>query len=249
MTAVQTRIAQVLQSDTLVRVGHRGAAAIAPENTISAIAAALEFGMDMVEFDVARGSDGRVVLAHDVEDIGEDAPTLEEALTFLSAEAPPTTVLDLDLKVGGVESEIVQVLERFALVDRTIVCALHASWLQAVRRVEPRVVVGLSYPQDRAGIASSGRYEPLVRAGTSVMRRLLPRRVVAMARRAGASAMMLHHSVISAAVVERCRSNGLPVFAWTVDDPSVLRDVIDAGVHGVITNDPRTLSGHELNKK
>ncbi len=248
MTAVQTRIAQVLQSDTLVRVGHRGAAAIAPENTISSIAAALECGMDMVEFDVVRRSDGRLVLAHGAEDIGEDSPTLEDALMFLNAEAPPTTVLDLDLKVGGVESEIVEVLDRFALVERTIVCALHASWLQAVRRVDPRVVIGLSYPRDRAGIARSGRYEPLVRAGTSAMRRLLPRRVVGMARRAGASAIMLHHSVVSADVVERCRRNALPVFAWTVDDPTLLRTVIDAGVHGVITNDPRTLSKYELEK-
>lgn len=248
MTAVQTRIAQVLQSDTLVRVGHRGAAAIAPENTISSIAAALEFGMDMVEFDVVRGPDGRLVLAHDAEDIAEDSPTLEDALVFLNAEAPSTTVLDLDLKVGGVESEIVEVLNRFSLVERTIVCALHASWLQAVRRVDPRVVVGLSYPRDRAGIASSGRCDPLVRAGTSVMRHLLPRRVVGMAERAGASAIMLHHSVVSADVVERCRRNELPVFVWTVDDPPLLRTVIDAGVHGVITNNPRILAKCELKK-
>ena len=57
--------------------------------------------------------------------------------------------------------------------------------------------------------------------------------------RACASVAMLHHWVISGAVVERAHSHGAAVFAWTVDDRRTLDRVLAAGVDGVITNDPR----------
>ena len=48
---------------TLV-IGHRGAAALAPENSLAAIEAAAEAGVDGVEVDVLRAPDGSLVLAH-----------------------------------------------------------------------------------------------------------------------------------------------------------------------------------------
>jgi len=46
------------------RVGHRGASALAPENTLRALELAVELGCDMLEFDVLDLSDGTLVLAH-----------------------------------------------------------------------------------------------------------------------------------------------------------------------------------------
>ncbi|MGG7381507.1 glycerophosphodiester phosphodiesterase family protein, partial [Escherichia coli] len=45
------------------RIGHGGASALAPANTLASFDAALEVGVDMVEFDV-RGRHGELVLAH-----------------------------------------------------------------------------------------------------------------------------------------------------------------------------------------
>ena len=45
----------------MLRIGHRGAAALAPENTLAAMRAAIGAGVDMVEFDVAPG----LVVGHD----------------------------------------------------------------------------------------------------------------------------------------------------------------------------------------
>jgi glycerophosphoryl diester phosphodiesterase len=50
------------------------------------------------------------------------------------------------------------------------------------------------------------------------------------------SALVLHHELVSAAVVERAR--GAPVVAWTVDAPEDLARVDRAGVNAVVTNDP-----------
>ena len=49
----------------LIRVGHKGADHVAPGNTAASFEAALEHGVDMIEFDVLRTRDGRLVLAHD----------------------------------------------------------------------------------------------------------------------------------------------------------------------------------------
>ncbi len=46
-------------------VAHRGASAEAPENTLEAFARAIEVGADMIEFDVRRARDGRLVISHD----------------------------------------------------------------------------------------------------------------------------------------------------------------------------------------
>jgi glycerophosphoryl diester phosphodiesterase len=46
------------------KVGHRGASALAPENTLAALGLAVELGCDMLEFDVLDLVDGTHVLAH-----------------------------------------------------------------------------------------------------------------------------------------------------------------------------------------
>ena len=50
---------------------------------------------------------------------------------------------------------------------------------------------------------------------------------------------MLQHMLVTPRSVARARTLGAPVLAWTVDDPNDLERVVDAGVAGVVTNDPR----------
>ena len=49
---------------------------------------------------------------------------------------------------------------------------------------------------------------------------------------------MLQHRLVTPAAVERAHAIGVPVLAWTVDDLGELARVVEAGVDGVITNDP-----------
>ena len=46
-------------------IGHRGAAGLAPENTLDAMEAGIEAGADILEFDVRLTKDGVLVLVHD----------------------------------------------------------------------------------------------------------------------------------------------------------------------------------------
>src|SRR6188474_785640 len=82
----------------LKRVGHKGADHVAPGNTAASFEAALEHGVDMIEFDVLRTRDGRLVLAHDYADSERrECLTLEEGLELFAGEAYAGVELDVDL--------------------------------------------------------------------------------------------------------------------------------------------------------
>ncbi len=51
-----------------LRIGHKGADAIVAGNTLESFEAAVEVGVDIIEFDVLRDREGRLVVAHDYED-------------------------------------------------------------------------------------------------------------------------------------------------------------------------------------
>lgn len=221
-----------------LRVGHRGAAALAPANTIASLERALEAGVDLVEFDVLPRS-GELVLGHSPEELDQGAPTLDEALRFLAAHAPPEVGVDLDLKWYGYEEEAADALRRHGLVERTIVCSVFPDSLRLVKELEPGLLVGLSYPWDRRGLAGRRIFAPVLPAGIAALRRALPFRLQGMLARARADAAMINHLVLSRAAVERCHRLGAAVFAWTIDDPAELERALAAGVDGVISNDPR----------
>lgn len=222
-----------------VRIGHKGAAALAPENTIESIGAALGQGVDLVEIDVVDGPDGSLVLAHSHEEILPAAPTLDEALAFLAAEAPAGVGVDLDLKWHGFEDGVLEALRRRDLVGRAIISSFFPASLRRLRALEPALRTGISYPWDKRGLATKRPLAPAVWAGAAALRTALPLRIGRMARAADATAAMLHYSVLSRGVVERAHRLGLSVFVWTVDEPELLRRVLATGVDGVISNDPR----------
>jgi glycerophosphoryl diester phosphodiesterase len=219
----------------MLRIGHRGAAALAPENTIESLRLALELGCDLVEFDV-HDVDGALVLAHD-QPAGPvpGLPTLDEALDFL---AGTEAGVHLDLKARGAEEAVAGALRGHGLVERTVVSSFRPETLRALAGVEPGVRLGLTYPEDRRGLGQRRAVAPLVRPALAAMRAMLPRRIPRLLAGAGASAAMLHFAVVSVAAVRRCHALGAPVLVWTVDERAWVPRLDAMGVDGVITNDP-----------
>ena len=72
----------------MLRIGHRGAAALAPPNTIQAVEAAVAQGVDLVELDVFGRPDRTLVLGHSRRELGEEPVTLEDVFAFLAETAP-----------------------------------------------------------------------------------------------------------------------------------------------------------------
>ena len=102
------------------RVGHKGADLVEPGNTRESFEAALEHGVDMIEFDVLRLEDGRLVLAHDYADAARRDPiTLDEGLDLFAGEAYADVELDVDLKRRGYEREVAEGLLERGLGERS----------------------------------------------------------------------------------------------------------------------------------
>lgn len=244
----------------ILRIGHRGAAALAPENTLRSFRAALEAGVDLIEFDVLDLPRGPLVLAHsdrldevshgaatgrvrdrtleELREVAPELPTLDEAFAFFADEAPDVG-LHVDLKLRLRLDELADAVIRHGLASRTVVSGVHVPSLAAVARRAPGVRVGITYPDDRMSISHRPYLWPVVSLGLTAMRASVPLRIERLARRAGAAAVMLQHRLVTPAAVTRAHAAGLPVLAWTVDEPADLLRVVAAGVDGVISNDPR----------
>jgi glycerophosphoryl diester phosphodiesterase len=223
----------------MLRIGHRGAAALAPENTLESFRLAVELGCDLVELDVhAVGRE--LVVVHDRPRTATGLPTLDEALAFLAA---TEAGVHLDLKARDSEPAVAEIVRRRGLVERTIVSSFRPATLRALAEAEPALRLGLTYPEDRTGLAQRRAVAPFVVPALAAMRRALPARIGGLLAAAGATAAALHWRVLSRAAVKRCHGLGAPVLAWTVDDPALLPWLDELGVDGVIANDPRIFAG------
>lgn len=216
----------------LTRIGHKGAAALAPENTLRSLEAALDAGVDVVEFDVI----STLVLAHSPREIPQDPATLDQALALLRQHSVGVHV---DVKTMGGERAIVEALRRHDVLDRALVSTTEAPSLRLFAQLEPDLPRALSYPRDRYGVSRGRALAPVRAGGAAALRQMLPARIGAMLARAQATIASLHHAVVSRAVVDRCHALGVPVIAWTVDTPALLARIEAAGVDAVVSNDPR----------
>jgi glycerophosphoryl diester phosphodiesterase len=223
----------------LRRVGHKGADHVTPGNTFESFQAALDLRVDMIEFDVLRLRDGRLVLAHDYEDAERrKPPTLEEGLDHFADDAYADTELDVDLKLPGYEREVVEGIVERGLAERVLISTQYRESLERIGQLAPQIRRGLSVPKVRRDYTKSP-LAPLAYGWAQVMKRRLPGQAARFIRDGGAEALMSHFILVSPRLVEAVQGAGGQLYVWTVDDPKRIAWFESIGVDGVITNDPR----------
>jgi glycerophosphoryl diester phosphodiesterase len=214
---------------------------VAPGNTFESFEAALDHGVDMIEFDVLRTRDGRLVLAHDYADAERrECLTLEQGLEHFAGEAYSGVELDVDLKLPGYEREVTDGLARHGLVERSLVSTMYVESLDRLGELVPGLRRGWSVPRVRRNYLTA----PLavrvpVFALARYMRVRLPSLAAARIRSGGCEAIMSHQILVSRRLVRAVHAAGGQLYVWTVDDARRIRALEALGVDGVITNDPR----------
>lgn len=217
----------------MLRIGHRGAAGYAPENTLSAIKKAGSLKVDFVELDIQATKDGTPVIFHDrrvdrltiskgaVADInladlkrlalpgGHTIPTLEEGL---KAAAGKVGVL-LELKVPGLVEAVLDQLAHSGFSGPVILASFFHEELLRVRRLRQTA-------QTLALLVG----QPITPA--------------AFALEAKATHVGVAFETLGKSYVEALRAAGLQVFAFTVNDPSDIQRVAAFGVDGIISDFP-----------
>ena len=239
---------------TLV-AAHRGGAALWPENSLLAFRSALALGVDALELDLHLTADGEVVVLHDpsldrtstgtgaVRDLKladlaavrlktrDGAVTAERVPTFaqvLDLVAPTSAALLPEIKVdtnrqrySGIEEKVVALIRARGLLARTTILAFQVETIRRLRELEP-----------------TARTMLLVARGDVERDRARPAEAVRRARELGATDLGMNHRLIDTDVMSAARAAGIRVSAWTVNEESDIRRMVDLGVDILMSDRP-----------
>jgi glycerophosphoryl diester phosphodiesterase len=209
-------------------IAHRGGPpAGVPENSLEAFAGALAAGADMVELDVRRSADGRLVVIHDGSAAGlavrrASLAALRSAsgrelveLRAVAEFAAGRIGLDVELKETGYEHEVIGALEPARAQGRPLmVTSFRDAALRRVRRLDAEMETGLLLARGSAR---------------------LPRRL----RASGARYVLPPVTGLRRGVLDAAAAAGVPVIPWTVNAPADLELAFGhEAVAGVITDLP-----------
>ena len=230
----------------MIRVGHKGAGHVAPGNTVESFQAALEAGVDMIEFDVLP-LDGVLVVAHDREEADERTPlTLDQGLDHFAGEAYAGVELDVDLKLPGYEREVVEGLRARGLDSRALISSTYPASLRVIGQIAPGLRRGWSVPRARRDYTKSLLLAVPAYGALRWIRSGLPAKAARAIRRGECEAVMVHRLLVSRLLVARVREAGGQLYVWTVDDAAEIAELEQLGVDAVITNDPRLFAAEPV---
>jgi glycerophosphoryl diester phosphodiesterase len=198
---------------------------LAPANTLAAFDAALEVGVDMVEFDV-RAYRGELILAHTLLDARLPGRLrLTQALDHLSSHRFDEVELNVDLKRRGCEPALLDALRGAGMLERTLISSQVPAVLARLRSLEPRAHVGISV---------GGRI-----ARTSARWRDWREQVLSGLTERRWDAVMAQHRLVDVSLLEEVVARDGMLYAWTVNERHVIDGLRRLGVHGIATADPR----------
>lgn len=219
---------------------HRGASALAPENTLAAFALAAAVGADGLELDIHLSHDGFPVVLHDdtldrtTDGDGpverwrlEDLQELDAGSWFsadYAGETLPTLLevlamfaghlrLNLEVKDARAGLAVLDLLRDFPEAD-VLVSSFDRELLKVLRRAAPELPLAVLLDRDDW------------------------HRALALAVELGAVAFHPRADLVNRPMLTACRAAGLVVNVWTVDAPDAVRRLVRLGVDGLFANDP-----------
>ena len=249
-------------------IGHRGASAVAPENTMAAFREALAVGADGIEFDVRLTRDGVPVVIHDstlrrtgglphrVTDLmWEEVSRVDVGSwfaqkkglspgTFANETVPSLaelfTLFQANNSTLYLEMKCDSPSEQRPLAD-ACVRAIDEHSLKERVIVECFQLPALRILREiDRDIKTVALFEPSFTNPTV----LSDQRIINQAIDVGAAALALHHRLARASLVQKAKAEGLHVAVWTVDDPAWIERAQALGIDALITNNPAAMLSH-----
>lgn len=225
-------------------IAHRGASHDAPENTVASAKLAWEQGADAVEIDVYLASDNRIVVIHD-----KNTKRVSGGKNMTIADSPSLILREMEVgswkgehfkgeKIPFIEEIIETVPEGKTLVVE-VKCGPeiipHMERVLSKKKCKGEIlfiafgwetITGLkqAFPDSKAYWLSSAKPD---------VKKRLPE-----VKSLGLEGVNLQYGIIDQEVVTEAHNLGLEVLAWTVDDPTEARRLIDLGVTKITTNRP-----------
>lgn len=247
------------RNEKAANVAHRGASGIAPENTLAAARAAVADGAGGVECDVRLTKDGIPVLFNDptvqkigggdakVSDLtlaelrkldagawknekfkGEKVPTLEEFLLYLKATGCDPVI---ELKIGGMEEKVLEVVKKTGMAERTSFISFSADVVKKMRELAPERTAAWLYGED---LKDKGTPEENADR--------LAEFLIAKCKELNTDTLDLASNILSKPLVKKLNDAGIRVWCFTVDDALRMKTLLDWGVEKITTNHPERMT-------
>jgi glycerophosphoryl diester phosphodiesterase len=246
-------------------IAHRGASALAPENTLAAFRKAIDDGADGIEFDVRFAKDRVPVVIHDakLERLGkcegrvshytsQELQTLDVGSWFndknphksngkFSLETVPTLESLLEF-LGGYKGLLY--LEIKCREDES--GSLVETVCQLIRQSDllPQIIVK-SFNLE--AVLKVRRLLPEARTAALFAPKILDvlrkkKHLLKKAQECESDELSIHFSLATEKFVRRAAKKNLPVTIWTVNNPVWIRRAVNLGINAIITNNPARLS-------
>ncbi|MEM3507128.1 MAG: glycerophosphodiester phosphodiesterase family protein [Candidatus Bathyarchaeia archaeon] len=219
----------------MLKIGHRGAKAYEPENTLRSFKKALELGVNAIELDVRKTKDGEIIVIHDAEvdrttngkglvseltleeikklftEKGEKIPTLEEALDFLDKKVK----IIIELKETGFEKDVLNLINEKGLKNNVIIVSFLEEALRKVREIDNEIKIGLIYIKHENPIKSALDLK--------------------------ANYLLPFYRFTNAIDIQKAHENGLKVIVWTINSQEEAIEHMKKGVDGIASDKPDIL--------
>jgi len=233
----------------VLNIAHRGGAGLAPENTIACFKQGILYA-EMIEFDVQPTIDRRLMVFHDRENIerttdghgriselnfeylrsldagswfnsqfqGEKIPTLSEVLTFL----PSNMLINLELKFydpasDWFEQSVVKTIQHYDIDHRAVITARYPENITRLQILDSSLKCSLLQKERD----KKNYFKLLIELGLHTAQ--------------------IRKSALTHQFIQDCHMNDIQVFYFYADEPIHMRQAIDIGVDGILTNYPDRL--------
>jgi glycerophosphoryl diester phosphodiesterase len=231
-------------------IGHRGASAVAPENTVAAFREAIAVGADGIEFDVRLTCDGVPVVIHD--STLRRTGGLNQRVADLSWRELSKIDVGSWFRPGSFANEpvpsLVELFELFQSNNAMLYLEMKCDSAAEFRPLAEscyRLIDEFSFKErvvvecfQLPALQILKEIDPEIKTAALFDRAFTDRSVITRATEIGAIAVALHHRLARKNLVEQSKQAGFHVAVWTVDDPAWVQRSREIGIDALITNDP-----------
>ena len=255
----ETYVASIPQSpldngDRFWVIAHRGVSGSYPENTLSAFQAAIDIRAEMVELDISTSKDGIPVTVHDrtvdrttdfegdvqsfsLEELkrmevgawfseefrGEEFPTLKNSLELMKDKI----AVNIEIKTeavsdeteGGVVDKALQVVKDLDMTSSVIFSSFDYRVMEQLNVLDPKMAKALLYEASQSA-------------------ELLPSELV---QKYKVDIFNCSYKQLSEEWINDLQKHKIPYFVYTVNEPELMRELIEKGVSGIFTDFPKEL--------
>ena len=255
------------KSQSPLIIGHRGASAVAPENTLAAFSRAFEDGADGIELDVRLANDGVPVVIHDAtlkriagdrRSVGEmtsaelartnvgswfnrTQPRLsrrEYAKEFVPTLEEVFPILKSNDRLAYIELKIDRRQEYRALVESVATLISNHKLLRQIIVISFNLEALTQMRELNSSIRTGALFEPR----RPVHRVVRKHPMITAALNCGASEILLHRLIATRRIIDAALDANLLPVVWTVDDRKWIKRARTRGIHALITNKPAKMS-------